>query len=135
LFQSSQRLPNSQLKTCVLPFVFTHNDLDIKTEALHVGHSTWEGLVLEVWGMKKWTQWEGTQGGGGGGSRTTSQGLWGRSGLGEGPHAGSSYHVRVILGQEGGQLYLRGRSSRARLSKRHDTSSVNQTRAQTRGLC
>lgn len=45
----------------------------------------------------------------------------------EGPQAGSSYHVSIILGHERRQLHLRGRGSRDRLLKRQQTSPVDQT--------
>lgn len=92
-----------------------------------------EGLKLEVWRMKDTQTGEGTQGGSSL-TTTTTQELRDSQDLVGGPQAGSSYHVRVILGCEGRQLDLRGRSSRDYLVKRQETSSVNQTREQNRAL-
>lgn len=45
----------------------------------------------------------------------------------EGPGAGSSYHVSIILLHKGRQLHLQARGSRDHLFDRQPASSVDQT--------
>lgn len=54
------------------------------------------------------------------------------TGTWEGPGAGSSYHVSIVLGHKRGQFHLRGRGGGDGLFQGHPASSVYQTGEQSR---